>query len=107
MSSEPPRRNLKGEIFDNLKGAIPDDSNPLFAGASDDLAEHNRRIQEPATVLSEIMGAHDKPIPEDLLGKAQCVGTVPMERSVYDSGNDDNRATRFASRYSPSRRAAQ
>jgi lipid-binding SYLF domain-containing protein len=36
-----------------------------------------RRITESATVLSEIMHANDKGIPEDILEKSQCVGIVP------------------------------
>ena len=35
------------------------------------------RLAESATVLKEIMGAPDKGIPTDLLGKAQCVVIVP------------------------------
>ena len=41
-----------------------------------------KRITESATVLSEIMGAKDKGIPEDLLEKAQCVGVVPNLKRV-------------------------
>lgn len=35
------------------------------------------RLQESATVLTEIMSAPDKGIPQDLLEKAQCVVVVP------------------------------
>jgi lipid-binding SYLF domain-containing protein len=41
-----------------------------------------KRITESATVLSEIMGAKDKGIPEDLLEKAQCVGIIPGLKRV-------------------------
>jgi len=40
-------------------------------------ASSEKRITESAAVLSEIMGAKDKGIPEDLLEKAQCVGIIP------------------------------
>lgn len=36
-----------------------------------------RRLEESATVLSEVMHADDKGIPEDLLRKAHCVVVVP------------------------------
>jgi lipid-binding SYLF domain-containing protein len=46
-----------------------------------------KRITESATVLSEIMGAKDKGIPEDLLEKAQCVGVVPnLKRAGFVVG---------------------
>jgi SH3 domain-containing YSC84-like protein 1 len=60
---------------------------PLCAGASTNLDEHTRRIQESATVLSEILGASDRSVPEDLLGKAQCVGVVPnLKRAGFIVG---------------------
>lgn len=46
-----------------------------------------KRIHESAMVLSEIMNAGDKAIPEDLLGKAQCVGIVPnLKRAGFIVG---------------------
>ena len=48
-------------------------SSPLFAGQKD----VDRRLDESAAVLSEIMAAPDKGIPEDLLKKAHCIAIVP------------------------------
>jgi len=46
-----------------------------------------KRISESASVLSEIMNAKDKGIPEDLLEKAQCVGVVPnLKRAGFVVG---------------------
>ena len=46
-----------------------------------------KRIKESAGVLSEIMAAPDKGIPEDLLEKAQCVGVVPnLKRAGFIVG---------------------
>jgi SH3 domain-containing YSC84-like protein 1 len=54
----------------------------LGSGGSSD-----KRISESATVLSEIMNAKDKGIPEDLLEKAQCVGVVPdLKRAGFVLG---------------------
>lgn len=39
--------------------------------------EPQKRIRESASVLSDIMTAKDRGIPQDLLQKAQCVGVVP------------------------------
>src|SRR5579864_1382667 len=47
----------------------------LCRAASDE--EPQKRLRESASVLSEILQAKDKGIPEDLLEKAQCVGVVP------------------------------
>lgn len=50
-------------------------------------ADHDKRIHESATVLSEIMNAGDKSIPRDLLGKAQCVAVVPnLKRAGFIVG---------------------
>jgi lipid-binding SYLF domain-containing protein len=50
-------------------------------------AEPQKRIAESADVLTEIMGAKDKGIPEDLLEKAQCVGIVPnLKRAGFIVG---------------------
>ena len=53
---------------------------PMFA--ADDTADVKKRIHESGVVLNEIMGADDKGIPEDLLGKAQCVGIVPNLKRI-------------------------
>jgi lipid-binding SYLF domain-containing protein len=46
---------------------------PLLAGDS----EPAKRLNEAATVLSEVMSAPDKGIPEDLLANAHCIVIVP------------------------------
>ncbi len=51
--------------------------------------EHNaqKRVTASSEVLSEILHAKDKGIPEDLLGKAQCVGIVPsLKRAGFIVG---------------------
>lgn len=53
---------------------------PMFADKAMD--EHTKRIHESAAVLSEIMAAGDKSIPEDLLRKAECVGIIPNLKRV-------------------------
>jgi len=59
---------------------------PIFA-SDDGPADSTKRIHESAMVLSEIMNAGDKSIPEDLLGKAQCVGIVPnLKRAGFIVG---------------------
>jgi lipid-binding SYLF domain-containing protein len=46
-----------------------------------------KRVAASAEVLSEILHAKDKGIPEDLLGKAQCVGIVPsLKRAGFIVG---------------------
>jgi lipid-binding SYLF domain-containing protein len=46
-----------------------------------------KRIRESAGVLSEIMGAKDKGIPQDLLERAQCVGVIPnLKRAGFIVG---------------------
>jgi lipid-binding SYLF domain-containing protein len=63
---------------------------PVFtasAWAADDEHSVEKRIRESANVLSEIMNAGDKAIPEDLMGKAQCVGIVPnLKRAGFIVG---------------------
>ena len=57
---------------------------PLFGDAMEDT---NKRIHESATVLSEILHAGDKSIPEDLLHHAQCVGIIPnLKRAGFIVG---------------------
>src|SRR5438105_4683429 len=46
----------------------------VFGDTKDDVG---RRLKESGTVLSEIMDASDKSIPQDLLDKAHCVVIVP------------------------------
>jgi len=59
---------------------------PIFA-ADEGPREANKRINESAVVLGEIMNAGDKAIPDDLLGKAQCVGIVPnLKRAGFIVG---------------------
>jgi SH3 domain-containing YSC84-like protein 1 len=50
--------------------------------ADDGPPEATKRIHESAAVLSEIMSAGDKAIPQDLLEKAQCVGIIPNLKRV-------------------------
>jgi lipid-binding SYLF domain-containing protein len=46
-----------------------------------------KRVGASAEVLSEILHAKDRGIPEDLLGKAQCVGIVPsLKRAGFIVG---------------------
>jgi lipid-binding SYLF domain-containing protein len=46
----------------------------MMAAGKDDVA---RRLEESATVLSEVMSVPDKAIPNDLLEKAHCIVIVP------------------------------
>jgi len=49
--------------------------------------EPDKRIRESGAVLSEILHAGDKGIPEDLLRKAQCVGVIPnLKRAGFIVG---------------------
>lgn len=59
---------------------------PLFA-QEHERAQDVKRIHESAAVLSEIMNAGDKGIPQDLLRHAQCVGIVPnLKRAGFIVG---------------------
>jgi lipid-binding SYLF domain-containing protein len=59
-------------------------STAMWCGAADSPEKH---IRESAAVLSEIMGAKDRGIPEDLLQKAQCVGIIPnLKRAGFIVG---------------------
>jgi SH3 domain-containing YSC84-like protein 1 len=50
-------------------------------------ASADKRISESAMVLSEIMHAKDKGIPEDLMERAQCVGVIPnLKRAGFIVG---------------------
>src|SRR5579872_1573092 len=47
------------------------------------------RLAQTATVFSEIMATPDKGIPQDLLGKAQCVIIVPgMKKAAFVVGGE-------------------
>lgn len=62
---------------------------PLMAADEDHHKnhEHDKRFQEAATVFTEIMGADDKGIPQDLLEKANCVAIVPgLKRAGFIIG---------------------
>src|SRR5579862_4219743 len=49
--------------------------------------EAQKRVLASAEVLSEILNAKDRGIPEDLLRKAQCVGVVPsLKRAGFIVG---------------------
>src|SRR5262249_53594279 len=50
---------------------------PLLA----DSAAVNERLNSAATVLSEIMAAPDKGIPDDLMSKASCIVIVPSMKT--------------------------
>jgi lipid-binding SYLF domain-containing protein len=45
--------------------------------AADDTRKVNERLDDAASLFSEIMGTPDKSIPQDLLNKADCVVLVP------------------------------
>jgi lipid-binding SYLF domain-containing protein len=48
-----------------------------FSFAADDETKASERVQAAADVLSEIQGAPDKGIPQEVLGSAECVAVVP------------------------------
>jgi len=51
------------------------------------LSEGEKRLDQAATVLSEIMAAPDKGIPQDLLEKAHCIVIVPgMKQAAFIVG---------------------
>jgi lipid-binding SYLF domain-containing protein len=49
---------------------------------ADKLEDHNKRFAEAGVVLTEVMQTPDKGIPQDLLGKANCVAIVPGLKRV-------------------------
>jgi SH3 domain-containing YSC84-like protein 1 len=56
---------------------------PLVARADD----ASKRLNESASVLSEVMSAPDKGIPSDLLAKAQCIVVVPgVKQAAFIGG---------------------
>jgi lipid-binding SYLF domain-containing protein len=58
---------------------------PLLA--KDDKAKNADRLDDAATLFSEIMGTPDKSIPQDLLNKAQCIILVPsMKKGAFVVG---------------------
>ncbi|MBV9771387.1 MAG: lipid-binding SYLF domain-containing protein [Bryobacterales bacterium] len=57
----------------------------LYAAESEN--ESQKRVRVSAEVLSEVLHAKDQGIPEDLLGKAQCVGIIPsLKRAGFIVG---------------------
>jgi SH3 domain-containing YSC84-like protein 1 len=68
-----------------LAGALA--TAPLMADDHDKVSDHDKRFKESATVLSEIMGAGDQGIPQDLLENAHCIGIVPnLKRAGFIIG---------------------
>jgi lipid-binding SYLF domain-containing protein len=60
---------------------------PLTLAVMYAAGEPEKRINESAAVLTEIMGAKDRGIPEDLLEKSQCVGIIPsLKRAGFIVG---------------------
>src|SRR5579862_4179830 len=60
---------------------------PLMADDDHKIPDHDKRIAESAAVISEIMQAGDKGIPQDLLDKATCVAIVPdLKRAGFIVG---------------------
>src|SRR5712691_9071505 len=56
----------------------------LFAASKDEV---NKRLEEAASVFSEITAATDKGIPQDLLEKAHCAVIVPgMKKGAFIVG---------------------
>src|SRR5579883_49318 len=51
---------------------------PLLAKDSEPV----KRLDESATVFSEVMGTPDKGIPQDLLAKARCIVIVPSMKTA-------------------------
>jgi lipid-binding SYLF domain-containing protein len=49
---------------------------PLLS-AADDKAKYTDRLDDSIALISEVMGAPDKAIPQDLLNKAACIVLVP------------------------------
>jgi lipid-binding SYLF domain-containing protein len=65
--------------------AIALGSVPLVA--KDDKSKNADRLDDAATLFSEIMGAPDKSIPQDLLNKSQCIVLVPgLKKGAFGFG---------------------
>jgi lipid-binding SYLF domain-containing protein len=74
-------------LFLSVLLTVPVFTGSAFANDDHDGPESGKRIRESAAVLAEIMNAGDKAIPDDLLGKAQCVGIVPnLKRAGFIVG---------------------
>ncbi len=74
------RRRLVGWYHCNMRAFVL----PIFAAAAcfalpaaDDAAKFTERLDDSAALLSEVMSAPDKSIPQDLLNKASCMVIVP------------------------------
>jgi lipid-binding SYLF domain-containing protein len=58
---------------------------PLLA--KDDKTKNADRLDDAASLFSEIMGAPDKSIPQDLLNKSQCIVLVPgLKKGAFGFG---------------------
>src|SRR5258705_5509085 len=58
-----------------------------FAAGDKEKSEVSQRLDNAADVMHEIMAAPDKGIPEDLLGKANCIVIVPgMKKGAFIVG---------------------
>jgi lipid-binding SYLF domain-containing protein len=56
----------------------------MMAGDQKTRDETTRRLDESATVLTEVMSAKEKSVPEDLLEKAHCIVIVPgMKKGAF------------------------
>jgi lipid-binding SYLF domain-containing protein len=56
-------------------------------GAADDKAKTAERLDDAATLFSEIMGTPDRSIPQDLLEKANCIVLVPgLKKAAFGIG---------------------
>jgi len=59
----------------------------LCATAAFGATKHAQRLEDAATVLDEIMSAPDKGIPQDLLGRANCMVIVPgLKKAAFVFG---------------------
>src|SRR5215469_2399029 len=60
---------------------------PMILLAADPRKEAIERISDATTVIHEIMSAPDKGIPQEILGKAECVGIIPgLKRAGFIVG---------------------
>ena len=58
---------------------------PLFA--KDEKSKTAERLDDAATLFSEIMGTPDKSIPQDLLDKSYCIVLVPgLKKAAFGFG---------------------
>src|SRR5436305_11280084 len=80
-------RKPRGEAMKRETGAVTRFFLALSAGllllssltwaADKDQSDIEKRIQNAATVLDEIMGTKDKAIPDKIMGDAECIAVVP------------------------------